>query len=237
MSDPVANPPVASAPAAKTSTWEDVLDVFYAPREVFERRRDGRYLVPLLISCLITIAVFYLSQGMNETLQEAEFQRVIRESKMTAEQAAMTKAMGKKFSALAIYLVPAFVAIAAWLGGLMVMLLGNMMGGKMKYAQGTAIAVLASMPELLGRIVAGVQALFLDTSTATHRYSYSLSAARFMPGDTNNWLLKLGALADPFVIWGIVLIGMGAWIIGRMEKEKAAVLAIIVALISAALFR
>ena len=69
------------------------------------------------------------------------------------------------------------------------------------------------------------------------RYSFSFNASRFMDASTNNWWLKLGALADPFVIWGLVLVGMGVWVIGKMEKEKAAVLAIIYALVVTALAR
>ena len=102
---------------------------------------------------------------------------------------------------------------------------------------GTVITVLAAMPELLGRPIVGVQSLFMDMGTMPHRYSMSLNAARFLPGDANKWMLKFAALADPFFIWGIVLIGMGAYIIGLMEKEKAAVLAIVIALVSTLLFR
>ncbi len=237
MTEPMPTDPFTSKATAATATWEDVLDIFYSPRQVFERRRDGKYLVPILVLCIVSMVAFFLSQQLNEALQDAEFARVIKQNGMTPEQAAGAKAMGKKFAAFGVYFIPVFVAIGAWISGLIVMLLGNMMGGKFNFGQGTLIAVMGSMPELLGRILAGVQGLFLDASTAAHRYSFSFNAARFMPGDSNNWLLKLGALADPFVIWGIVLVGMGAFIIGRMEKEKAAVLAIVVALVGMALFR
>jgi hypothetical protein len=230
-------PEPTSVATPKSAAWEDVLDIFYAPRQVFERRRDGKYLVPLLVLCVMSMVIFLLSQQMNEALQDAEFARVIKQNGMSPDQAAGARAMGKKFASLAIYLIPFFVAIGTWISGLLLMLLGNAMGGKLNYAQGTAIAVLASFPELLGRVLVGVQGMLLDTSAITHRYSFSISAARFMPGDANNWLLKVGSLADPFVIWGIVLTGMGVYIIGRMEKEKAAVLAIIVALVGMALFR
>ncbi len=227
--------PIPVAP--KTAAWEDVLDIFYAPRQVFERRRDGKYLIALIVLCLVTVAVFFLSQQMNEALQDAELSRSFRERGMTGEQITQAKAMAAKFAGLALYLLPFFVAIGSWISGLIIMLLGNMMGGKFNFAQGTAIAVLVSMPELLGRVLVGVQSLFIDTTTAAHRYAFSFNAARFIPAGTNNWLLKLGALVDPFVIWGLVLIGLGAWTIGKMEKEKAAVLAIVVALVGTALFR
>ncbi len=237
MTEPgMSDAPVSVAPP-KTAAWEDVLDIFYAPRQVFERRRDGKYLIAMLVLCLVTMAVFYLSQSMNEALQDVEVSRSFRERGMTPDQIAQAKAMTAKFSAFAIYFIPVFVAIGSWISGLIIMLFGKFMGGKFNFAQGTAIAVLAALPELLGRAIVSGQSLFLDTTAAAHRYSFSLNASRFLPGDSNNWLLKLGALADPFVIWGIVLIGVGAYTIGRMEKEKAAVLAIVVALVGMALFR
>lgn len=236
MSDPgVTEPVISAAPAA--APWEDVLDIFYAPRQVFERRRDGKYLIPLLVICAVTVAVFFLSSQLNEALQDAEMTRTFKDRGITGEQAAQAKAMAQKFAGLAVYLLPIFVAIGCWINGLLIMLVGNAMGGKFSFAQGTTIAVLAAMPEVMGRILVGVQGLFLDTASVVHRYSFSINASRFMPAGTNNWLLKLGALADPFVLWGVVLTGFGALIIGRMEKEKAAVLAIIVAIVGMALFR
>ena len=237
MSDPVIGQTPTSVAPPKVAAWEDVLDIFYAPRQVFERRRDGKYLVPILVLCITSMIIFVLSQQLNEALQDAEFARVIKQNAMPAEAAANARAMGKKFAALAIYLIPIFVAIGAWVSGLIIMLLGNAMGGKLNYAQATTIAVFGSMPELLGRTLVGVQGIFLDTASVVHRYSFSISAARFLGGDVSNWLLKFASLCDPFVIWGLCLVGFGAWIIGRMEKEKAAVLAVVVAIVGAALFR
>ena len=237
MTDPMISQTPTSAAPVKSSTWEDVLDIFYAPRQVFERRRDGKYLIALLALCLLSVAVYYLSLQMNEALQDVEMTRTFRERNFTPDQMAQAKAGAAKFAGLLVYFLPIFVAIGSWISGVIIMVLGNMMGGKFNFAQGTTIAVLAAMPELLGRVLVGVQGLFIDTSTAAHRYSFSFNASRFLPGGTNNWLLKLGALVDPFVIWGIILIGVGAFIIGKMEKEKAAVLAIVVALVGTALFR
>lgn len=237
MTDPVNADAVTSVAPQKSAAWEDVLDIFYAPRQVFERRRDGKYMLALLIICLLSVAIYFLSQQMNDALSEAEVARSFRERGMTPEQMAQAKQMAAKFTGLAVYFVPIFVAIASWLTGLIIMLIGNMMGGKFTFAQGTVIAVMSALPESLGRALVGVQGMFIDTTTAAHRYSFSLNAARFLPEGSNNWLLKLGALADPFVIWGLVLVGLGAVVIGRMEKEKAAVLAILVALVGMALFR
>ena len=237
MTDPLAGGTSAAAVKPATSSWEDALDIFYSPRAVFERRRDGTYLWPLLVLCVLSTLVYLLSQQMNIALQDAEFARVMRENPMPAEEAKSAREMGEKFSAFSVYLIPVFTTIGAWLGGLILMGIGKLMGAKLNFAQATVITVLAAMPELLGRTIVGVQSLFMDMGTMQHRYSMSLNAARFLPGDANKWMLKFAALADPFFIWGIVLIGVGAYIVGSMEKEKAAVLAIVVALVTTLLFR
>jgi hypothetical protein len=237
MSAPMSTDPYPTAPRPTTSAWEDVLDIFYAPRAVFERRRDGKYWVALLVLGIGSGLAYFLAQQLNDAVQEGEMARLIRTGQLTAAQVEQGKPLTDKLRTFLPFLLPVLVAIGAWVNGFIIWLLARFMGGKLQYGQATAIAVLASLPELLGRVFIGVQSLFLDTSAVAHKYSFSLNAARFMSGDAGNWMLKLGALADPFVVWGLVLVGMGAWIIGGMEKEKAAVLAIVVGLIGMALFR
>ena len=231
-------PPPSAASGSTWSAWEDVLDIFYAPRQVFERRRDGRYMVPLIISLVLSVAIYVLAQQMNDTLQDVEFARAMaKQGNLTAEQVAQGKAFAEKFRSIGIYFIPVGIAIVAWVSGLVILLLSSMMGGRVTFAQGTTIAVLSGMPELLGRTLVSLQGLFVDTSTAATRYSFSFNASRFMEAGTHNWLLKLGAMADPFVLWGLFLVGLGVWILGKMEKEKAAVLAIIYGLVVMALAR
>jgi Yip1 domain len=229
--------PSGVTPPNKAAAWEDLLDIFYAPRQVFERRKDGQYWVLLALICLLSLGTFFLSQQLNEVIGDIEFARVAKENAFTADQAAAAKAMAAKFQKFTIYLIPLFVAFGAWISGLVIWLFGRMMGGKINFAQGTMIALLASMPEALERILIGAQAMFLDTASIVHKYSFHLGAARFLPADTNKWLLKFAALADPFAIWGAILLGIGAHVIGKMEKEKAAVLAIVITIVMAILFR
>jgi Yip1 domain len=228
--------PSSSAPP-KSAAWEDVLDVFYSPRAVFARNIAGKYWMLLLILALLNVAIFFLSRQLNDVLGDVEFARIAKEQGMTPEQAAGAKKLGEKFAAFGMYFIPIFIAIGAWISGLMIWLFSRFMGGKLNFAQGTTIALLASMPETLERILIGAQGMFLDTANVVHKYSFSLGAARFLDGDANKWMLKLASLADPFVIWGYVLIGIGAHVIGKMEMEKAAVLAVIVALVTTILFR
>jgi Yip1 domain len=238
MTDPMISTESAVTSAApKAAAWEDLLDIFYAPSQVFERRKAGDYWVLLALICVLAIAVYFLSAQVIERIGEIEFARTAKERAIPADQIAMIKAATEKWSWLNMYIWPILVAFGAWISGLVVWLVGLMMGGKMNFAQGTTIALLATMPETLERILIGAQGMFLDTASIVHKFSFHIGAARFLPADTNKWVLKLAALADPFAIWGAVLLGIGAHVIGKMEKEKAAVLAIVVTLVMTLLFR
>ena len=237
-------PPTAVAPAASFwSTWEDTLDIFYSPSAVFDRRRDARYALPLIILIVMSMAIYFLSIQMNDAVGDIEFAKAMAAQAkaggkaLDAKQIADAKAFAEKFKGVLAYLIPVFVAIGAWVSGLVIMMLGNLMGARLTFAQATTVSVLASFPELLGRAVMGAQALVLDAATITSKYTFAISAARFFPDATNSLILKLAAIADPFVIWSAVLLGFGAYIIGRMEKEKAAVLAIVHTIGFAFMFR
>jgi hypothetical protein len=238
MTDPIpSTEPVTTTSVAPTAPWEDALDIFYAPTAVFERRRDGKYWIPLLISIVLSVAVYFLSAQVNDAIGEAEFARALKSQGLTPEQAAQGKAFAEKFKVFGIYLIPVFAVIGAWISGLVISFVGRMMGGKLTFAQGTTIGVLASFPEVLGRALIGAQGLFLDPSTITHKYSFATGAARLLSATDPGWKFKLFAVLDPFVLWGAFLTGLGGYVIGKMEKEKAAVLAIVVLVIFAGLFR
>ncbi len=239
MTEPAVSTDSSIAPPPPTAMWEDALDIYYAPRQVFERRRDGKYLIVLLILCALTLVIYFLSIQFNEAVADAEFTRAMAKQtqQLTPEQMASARAFAEKVKNTIVYFIPFGIALGVWVSGLIVMLLGNMMGAKLTFAQGTTVVILASMPELLGKVVVGAQGLFLDTSTVVSKYSFATSVSRFLSPESNSFLLKLGAVLDPFVIWGAVLLGIGVFVIGRMEKEKAAVLAIIHTLLIAMLIR
>ncbi len=233
---PSSDGPSSNSPS-KSAAWEDVLDIFYSPRAVFERNKAGNYWMLLLILAVLAGGIAFLSQQLTSALGEAEIARAVKQGGVTPEQAAAGKKFAEKFAQFGPYVMPFFTAFGAWISGLMIWLFSRFMGGKLDFAQGTTIGLLASLPETLERILIGAQAMFLDTAMVQHKYSFNIGAARFLDGDANKWMLKLASLADPFVIWGYVLIGIGAHVIGKMEMEKAAVLAVIVALVTTILFR
>jgi hypothetical protein len=231
--DTVAEAP--AAPAAKAAAWEDCLDIFYAPTQVFERRKDGKYWLPLIVIAVISAIIVLLSAQVNEAIMDAVFAQQVKSGEIPAAAAAQAKAAAQGFQKFGPVITPIFVVIGSFITGLLGWIVARFMGGKLNFAQGVTIMVLSTFPRLIEGIATAVQGMLLDDVTAQHRYSFSLGLARFLDADTNNWLLKLASVVNPIAIWETVLLAIGLRVIGKMEKEIAAACAIIITLVVRAL--
>jgi hypothetical protein len=215
----------------KTSTWEDCLDIFYNPREVFERRRDGRFAVQWLVLVVGIGALAYLAHAPLSAVLDLETPKALANmraqglSEQQIAQAASVNATVGRF-------LPAIMAVYTLFGslllGLVFWLLARLLGATMTIAQGITVWILASYVNLASMALLIVQSFVVDANAITHKHAYSTSLARFVGASgADPLLVKLSALADPFVIWSGFLLGLGGYVVGRMEKERAAVLGVV----------
>ena len=66
----------ATIPAERASVWEDFIDIFYAPAQVFARRAAaGSVWIPLLVVTVAMSALIYVNTGLLESMFSAEFDR------------------------------------------------------------------------------------------------------------------------------------------------------------------
>lgn len=220
----------------KTSAWEDCLDIFYSPREVFERRKDGKFLVPLLVLCVMIGVLSFLGRQAFEAITDVAFREQMAAQNMTEAQVQQAREFGEKFRTIAYFITPITWAIFGLISGTVFWVLARLLGATLTVSQGITIWTLSSYPNLVNTVLVVIQSFLIDPATVTHKHAYAASAARFLPAGTNALLVKLAAIADPFVIWSAVLIGLGAYIIGKMEKERAAVLAIVASVLYVLVF-
>jgi hypothetical protein len=216
---------------AKTSAWEDIIDIFYAPTSVFERRRDGKYGVALVLQSILMAALFYAMVTVLEHVFDAMAEAGMRAA--MAQNPQITPEMmerGRNFARYAtlggmIISWPILVYVVA----LVTWLVGKLFDSTATFGQSAAIATFSQFPRVLGQVFVVLQGLLLDMSNVTTMYGVSLSPARFLdPMTTNPYLLTLLMRFDPFVIWSTVLIAIGLSVIGKIPKDKAAMAAIIV---------
>ena len=222
-----------SPAAAPTSLWEDFLDIFYAPRQVFERRRGAGYGLLLLILTLIVTALFFASQGPLAEAYAAEFRRGMANAgaagqEMTAQQMEQAQRMGTIFGTLAVLIgFPLSVVII----GFVLWALGKLFGFAASISAAILVVTYAQFPRLLQSVAALVQGLMLNPESLA---ATSLGPARFVDPDTASAMLLATLMRlDLFYIWSTALIALGARVIGRVPGAQAIILAVLVWVVGA----
>src|SRR5215211_2092854 len=61
----------AVAAPDKVARWEDLVDVFFSPAELFRRRAADSWLKPFVMLCLISIVLYYVFLPINALVFEA----------------------------------------------------------------------------------------------------------------------------------------------------------------------
>lgn len=225
-----------AAPAKKTSFWEDVIDIFFSPVEVFRRRQDSSVWPPMLFVAIAIALITYATFNTLEPIFDAEFTRGA--GKAMAKNPQMTPELLAKMrdgtNAAAKYGIGVIMLI--WLFGLGVVswLVGKIFSSKQSFHAALVVAAWAEMPRVIGSVLGGVQGLLMDPAKLTGAMAITLSPARFMDPDTANPLvLQLAGRFDLMTLWVTVLLGIGFYVTAKTSKGQAVGFAIVMWLVGA----
>lgn len=220
---------VEPAPS-KASLWEDFVDIFYAPSSVFARRADGKFGLPLLFLIVVGTVLFFLTKNAMQPIMDAEFARqtaaaMRRNPNITAEQIASGRGF---FETLA----PFFFAIGLTLGvfgtGVVLWLVSKLFDAKESVAAAIMIATYSEVPRIVQIVVNAAQALFMSPEKLNAINSVGFNPARFMdPDHASAVAIALAARFDLFTIWITVLLGIGIYVVGKVTKQQAAIIAVV----------
>jgi hypothetical protein len=224
------------APASTASLWEDLIDIFYAPSQVYDRRRDGRFGFALAAVIGLNVLLMLAFWGALQPIFEATVEMSLRQAaakgqEMTPEQMQAARGFGSTMaSIMAVVGVPIAILGAAFL----TWVFGKLLDAGVTFAQSMAIVTLAQVPRVIGWLVIGLQALLGDNDKPV--FSYMLGPSRFMDPDTTSALaLGLAARVELFTIWATILIAIGVAVIARVPKGKGALVAAAVWLIASSM--
>lgn len=213
------------------SRLDDYLDVFVSPTALFTRRSDGKFGQALLVLVILSAILFFATRTAMAPIMDAEFTKGMAGAmkanpNMTPEQMEQAKKMGATFAPIAILVI---ITIAPFLLGAVIFVVTKLVGGTLRYVQGVTIATFAMFPRLADSIVGAVQALLMDESKLTSRYSISLGLGRFIdPATTNAYILALAGRVDVFTLWVTALIAIGIKVIGKTTTGQAVAAAVTV---------
>lgn len=226
----VAGSPPTGAPAG-TSVWEDFVDIFHSPSDVFARRENGSFWVPMLVVTLLIGVIFVATKGLMQPIMDAEFQRgaaaaMRKNPQITEEQMAKMKSFGETASSIFIFVL---VPVGMFLTGIILWLVGKIFDARETLRTAIVVTAYAFVPRIVEAILNAVQALLLDASSMTSHYALTLSPARFLnPDATSPVLLTLVGRLDLFTIWITVLLAIGLSVTGKIPRSRAAVAAALV---------
>lgn len=225
---------VVTPPAKPASWWEDYIDIFYAPSQVFARRMHSGFGVPMLVVTVLIGAIFLANSSAMQPIMDAEFARAMakQSAKMTPEQMEAARSIGAKFAKVGVFFI---LPITMFLVGLTLWIIGKIFGAKQTLGAAFMVAAYAYVPKILEAVLGGVQLLLLDSSSMNGRYKLSLGVGRFLDPDTAApALVAFLGRVDVFTIWVTILLGIGLSVTGKISRSNAMMAAVIIWFIGAA---
>ena len=206
----------------------DLVEIYYSPSEVFDRRRDGKFGLPLAVFVVVSMLLFFVTQDLVRPIMDAEWRTAaegIREKnpQVTPEQLEMMRTMGRRF---ALPFIALYSLVGPLLAGLVLWIVSKFVGVRPSLTVATMIAVFAFFPMLVEYIVGAVQMLLVSEDSITSRYSLSMGPARFMD-DASRPMKALFGHIDVFTIWMAALMGIGLKTVAGATTRQAAIVAVV----------
>src|SRR5215510_194195 len=220
-------------PPAKSSFWEDLIDILFSPAGVFRRWQFRSAWPPMLFVAIAIGVIAALTFNVLEPVIDAEMVRGVVQSMKarglpapTAEQLALTRKFGMPVaqygSAIIILFTMFIVGTVSWL-------VGKLFKSEQTYNTGLVVAAWAYMPRVVGTLANGIQGLLMDASQMKTVQALSLGPVRFFDPDTTNPLLfqVLGRL-DLMIIWETALLAIGLYMTGKVSKSNAVLFGLVI---------
>jgi hypothetical protein len=210
--------------------FEDLIEVLYAPSQVFDRTRAvkaGKYVVvTAIIVAVIGIATKNLLMPWFDAQGALTMKLAAAKGQPMPEAAASSM---RTFTSWGIIIgAPIAMLVGPYLNAMFLMIGAKLMKAQISFAQAATVAALGGMPRVLAWIAMPVQAIVSDGEKARSLADLSLGPARFLNPETMSpALLQLIGNLDVFRLWQIVLTAIGVAVVARVTMSTAAVITII----------
>jgi hypothetical protein len=208
-------------PAGKPG-FADLLEIFYAPRAVFERRRGGEfglaYLGLVVLGVIVWIATKGLMQDAIAGITHATIAKQVASGQLPADRVDAATKIGNTFASL---LLPVFYIVGPFIAGLILWIVG-------KIAKVPAIGTVALMvstfsffPRLVGNIASAVLVTLRSDQSIVNPAQLSIGPGLLLGADAGTKIAALAARFDLTLIWSVVLLAIGLEVAGRATWGRA----------------
>jgi hypothetical protein len=215
----------ADSPPAPTnvSRWEDYIDVFFSPTELFQRRAHDRVAPPFLTLLGLSVLFYLVLLPANAM--------IMRASVATNPQAAemMAGRMGTLMTVFGAIGQPIMYAIITLFTAILLWIVGRFADVRIEFSRAMLIAVYGGFIFLIAQVAALVLVMVMGEDSINMVRSMSFGVLRFI-GDLemNKVLLAFLGRIDLFAIWQAVIWAIGLKVIYKLSTKHAALIAGIV---------
>ena len=202
------------APQAEMSVVGRILRVFYAPSETFEAVAEQRSAADWLVPTFIVAAAIFISTYLTSPIYVAEAMEQIREQ--TPAEQPRVEGTEDAIRISGLIAAPVMTFVMLFIGAAIYLLVGKLLGGLLGYGQCLALVAYTSLISILQHLVK--TPLVLANETMKVQIGLGMFISEEAQQSFGGHLLSL---IDPFVVWMVVIAGLGLSIVGQIERSRA----------------
>ena len=210
-----------STPTA--SRWEDFVDIFISPGELFRRRADDTWMVPLIAVSLLSVVFYYGFPSVQRAFTDAQMAQMIQKRPELAE-AMQGREPGPVQYVLGGVIMPIAMMIGIALSAFFTWLAAKITSVDVTWRKALMINAWIAIIGALSILAINIAALLkVNRGEALHPWTdRSMGLTRFMnPDETNGAVLALLSRIDPFAIWGLVLMAIALMVAANAPAPRA----------------
>lgn len=231
---PISNPAPESAPLSEGAR---LLNTFIAPSQTFtDLRRNASWWAPWLLISLFSLVFVYAMErqvGFDQIskTQIAHSSRAEQFEKLPADQRAKQLQISVTITRYISYSLPILdLLIFLVIAGVLMGTFNLAAGASVPFKSAYAIVMYASLPGIISALL-GIVSLFAGVDPAGFNVQNPVASnpAYFMDPMGNKFLYVMASALDVFVIWSIVLMGIGFACNSSSKIKRSTAIAIVVA--------
>ncbi len=210
------------------SWWEDPIDVITSPVELFQRRRNAPLGPPLGMIVAGAVVAYLIMLPVTGMVMEAQMAANPEAAAAMERFGTIFRVVGALFAPIGLLFVLAWTALLLW--GF-----GRLLDVPAGFSRALLIAVYAAWIVLIGQLLGGVILMITGASAIDDLASaISFGVLRFTGTDgIPRTVVPLLSRLDLFALWQAALWAIGLSTIYRISRGRAAVIALVVLVLSA----
>jgi hypothetical protein len=197
------------------SRWEDCIDVFFSPAELYRRRADDRVMPPLLILLGLAVVLYFVMLPANAMVMRATIAENPEAGAMIDQFGTLLQLLGSIFVPITYLIVLSLAAATLWFNGRLVDI-------RTDFSRTMLIATYAGFVYLLSQVAGGVAVMLHGEVGLDITRQLSFGPLRFLGSpDMDPVVAALLRRFELFTLWQAALWGIGIAVIYRVSRARA----------------